>query len=148
MPATEQTWYDLKALHVMFAVTAVALLGATVWMLAADHDRPWKQYARGYRDLETWSAQARIKQQDLADYRQRGVELEESLAESRRAPLDKLLAEEFVAAVRSVPDDARSAALLEQDIQGLIELGAEADQNPPTPSMTAASPSAVTCSSG
>ena len=112
MPATEQTWYDLKALHVMFAVTAVALLGATVWMLAADHDRPWKQYARGYRDLETWSAQARIKQQDLADYRQRGVELEESLAESRRAPLDKLLAEEFVAAVRSVPDDARSAALL------------------------------------
>ena len=128
MPATEQTWYDLKALHVMFAVTAVALLGATVWMLAADHDRPWKQYARGYRDLETWSAQARIKQQDLADYRQRGVELEESLAESRRAPLDKLLAEEFVAAVRSVPDDARSAALLEQDIQALIDLGAEADQ--------------------
>ena len=128
MPATEQTWYDLKALHVMFAVTAVALLGATVWMLAADHDRPWKQYARGYRDLETWSAQARIKQQDLADYRQRGVELEESLAESRRAPLDKLLAEEFVAAVRSVPDDARSAALLEQDIQALIDLGAKADQ--------------------
>ena len=82
MPATEQTWRDLKILHVVFAVTAIVLLVCTVAMLAADHDRPWKKYARGFRDLETWSAAARIEQQDLAGYRARGQELTVALAEA------------------------------------------------------------------
>ena len=124
MPATEQTWRDLKILHVVFALTAIALLVATVAMLAADHDRPWKQYARGFRDLETWSAAARIEQQDLAGYRTRGTELSGTLAEVRRAPLDPKLAEAFVAAARQVPEDAQAAGFVEQDIAGLAELQA------------------------
>jgi len=124
MPATEQTWRDLKILHIVFAVAAVALLATTVAMLAADHDRPWKKYARGFRELETWSAQARIEQQDLADYRARGDDLAEALAEARRAPLDAGLAERFVAAVRTAPEDASAAGFLEQDIADLEELQA------------------------
>ena len=54
MPATEQTWRSLKLLHVVFAVSAVVLLVATVMMLAADHNRPWKKYQREFRGLETW----------------------------------------------------------------------------------------------
>jgi cytochrome c551/c552 len=127
MPATEQTWRDLKLLHVVFAVTAIGLLVATVWMLAADHDRPWKQYARGFRELESWSARARIEQQDLADYRLRGLELDEALAESRRAPLDKELARSFVTAVASVPEDTRAAALIEQDVATLEDLRAQVE---------------------
>ncbi len=119
MPANEQTWRDLKLLHVVFAVSALGLLAATVWMLAVDHDRPWKKYARGFRELETWSAQARIDQQNLADYRSRGVELEEELAKTRRAPVDEPLAEEFVAAVASVSEDAQAASRIETDIQEL-----------------------------
>jgi len=124
MPATEQTWRNLKILHVVFAVAALALLVATVTMLAADHDRPWKKYARGFRDLETWSAEARIEQQDLAGYRARGKELTEALAEARRAPLEPSLAEAFVAAAKQVPEDAQAAGLVEQDIAGLAELRA------------------------
>jgi len=122
MPATEQTWRDLKILHVVFAVAALALLATTVAMLAADHDRPWKRYARGFRDLETWSAEARIEQQDLADYRARGEELNQFLAEARRAELDPGLAESFVAAVKAVPEDADAAGFIEQDIADLKEL--------------------------
>ena len=33
-------------------------------MLAADHNRPWKKYQREFRDLETWSAAARVDEQD------------------------------------------------------------------------------------
>jgi cytochrome c551/c552 len=125
MPATEQTWRNLKLLHVVFAVAALGLLAATVWMLAVDHDRPWKQYARGFRELETWSAQARIEQQDLADYRSRGAELEAALAKARRSPLEAGLAEEFVTAVASVPEDVQAASLIEKDIQALRALDGE-----------------------
>ena len=124
MPATEQTWRDLKILHVVFAITALVLLGSTVAMLVADHDRPWKTYARGFRDLETWSAATRIEQQDLAGYRTRGGELAAALAEVRRAPLEPLLARAFVAAAKGVPEDAQAAALVEQDIADLAELQA------------------------
>jgi cytochrome c551/c552 len=124
MPATEQTWRDLKILHVVFAITAIVLLGSTVAMLVADHDRPWKTYARGFRDLETWSAAARVEQQDLAGYRSRGGELAAALAEARRAPLEPRLAEAFVAATKSVPEDAQAAARVEQDIADLAELQA------------------------
>jgi cytochrome c551/c552 len=128
MPATEQTWRDLKILHVVFAVAALALLATTVAMLAADHDRPWKRYARGFRDLETWSAEARIEQQDLADYRARGDELNQFLAEARRAELDPGLAESFVAAAKAVPEDADAAGFIEQDIAGLKELQGRVEQ--------------------
>ncbi len=123
MPANEQTWRDLKLLHVVFAVSAIGLLMATVWMLVADHDRPWKQYARGFRELETWSAQAQIEQQDLADYRAQGEKLEAALAESRRAPFDAPLADAFVKALRAEPTDAQAADFIAQDVDKLRGLG-------------------------
>jgi cytochrome c551/c552 len=128
MPATEQTWRNLKVLHIVFAVAALLLLAATVAMLAADHNRPWKKYARGFRELETWNAAARIEQQDLADYREQGAGLAEALAEARRAPLDAALAETFVTAVREAPEDSEAAGFLEQDISGLAELRGRVEQ--------------------
>ena len=76
MPATEQTWRNLKILHVVFAVAALLLLLSTVLMLTADHNRPWKQYARGFRNLETWSAAARVQEQESTSYAARAAELQ------------------------------------------------------------------------
>lgn len=86
MPATEQTWRNLKILHVVFGLVALVLLLATVLMLAADHNRPWKKYARGFRNLETWSAAARVAEQDSAAYESRREELEAQLA-ARGGPI-------------------------------------------------------------
>ncbi len=119
MPATEQTWRNLKLLHVVFAVSAVLLLIATVFMLTADHNRPWKQYAREFRELETWSAAARIDEQNSKSYEARRLELEDSLAESRRADLDPGIAKAFVAEVRAVAEDAQAADRAELDIDEL-----------------------------
>lgn len=127
MPATEQTWRNVKLLHVVFAATAVALLVATVMMLTADHNRPWKKYAREFRDLETWSAQARIDEQSSKAYESRRAELESVLAESRRLPLDASLAKAFIAEVRTVSEDAQAADLAELDIDQL-ETQADADE--------------------
>ncbi len=55
MPATEQTWRDSKLLHLVFGVTSLLMLVCTIWMLAADHRREWKDYQKqvpGYRSLD------------------------------------------------------------------------------------------------
>ena len=95
MPATEQTWWNLRLLHVVFAATAVTLLAATVFVLTGDHNRPWKQYAREFRELETWNAQARIDEQDSKAYEARRGELEAALGDARRADLDGDMARAF-----------------------------------------------------
>jgi cytochrome c551/c552 len=119
MPATEQIWRNLKLLHVVFAVSAVLLLLATVLLLTADHNRPWKKYAREFRELETWSAAARIDEQDSKAYEARRGELEEALAGTRRASLDADVAKSFIAEVRTVAEDAQAADRAELDIDEL-----------------------------
>jgi cbb3-type cytochrome oxidase cytochrome c subunit len=43
------TFYNLKRLHVAFALAAAATLATTVWMALADRCRPWKEHQRTYR---------------------------------------------------------------------------------------------------
>ncbi|MDA1012879.1 MAG: c-type cytochrome [Planctomycetota bacterium] len=46
MPATEKFSRNLKTLHVVFAASCLALLVATVWMMAADHSDEWRDYQK------------------------------------------------------------------------------------------------------
>ena len=119
MPATEQTWRSLKTLHVVFGVTAILLLLATVAMLAADHNRPWKKYQREFRALETWSAAARVDEQDSRSYEEKSAELDKALAEARRADLDPGLVKTFLDQVRTVPADAEAADRAQLDVDML-----------------------------
>ncbi|MCX7415878.1 MAG: hypothetical protein NTY25_05240, partial [Planctomycetia bacterium] len=119
MPATEQTWYNLKVLHVVFSVTAILLLFSTIAMLAVDHNRPWKKYQRVFQALETWSAAARVDEQDSSSFEATSKELAASLAEARRADLDPAIAEAFLAQVRTVPADAEAADRGQLDIDML-----------------------------
>jgi cytochrome c551/c552 len=119
MPATEQTWRNLKLLHVVFAVAALLLLLATVLMLTADHNRPWKQYARGFRNLETWSATARVQEEESQSYAARGAELEAALGDARRADLDPAATARFLETVKTVAADAQAADLAAVDLDRL-----------------------------
>ncbi len=47
-------------MHVIFGVSGLAMLGTTIWMLAADHDREWKDYQRKFRKVEAWTTQSRL----------------------------------------------------------------------------------------
>ena len=121
MPATEQTWWNLKTLHVVFGVTAVLLLAATVAMLAADHNRPWKKYQREFRALETWSAAARVDEQDSRGYAEQSAELDTALAEARRADLDPALVKTFLDQTRTMPADAEAADRAQLDVDMLLK---------------------------
>ncbi len=106
-------------LHVVFGVVAILLLLATVMMLVSDHNRPWKKYQREFRALETWSAAARVDEQDSRSFEQQSQQLEAALADARRADLDPALAEAFLTQVRTVPADAEAADRAKLDVDQL-----------------------------
>ena len=60
MPAGDQTIWDQKKLHVVFAVTSVILLISTFWLFWKDHAREWKQY----------QAEARVIDIQITEWRQ------------------------------------------------------------------------------
>ena len=91
MPATEQTWYDQKLLHVVFGFTALILLISNFWMFGKDHDREWKGYQRKFRAAEQALTIWR-KNDQLSDEkeRERG-QIREQLAAARLAPIESQL---------------------------------------------------------
>ena len=51
MSLSDDTFYNFRRLHAIFAGSSLALLGATIWVLAADHCREWKRYQRTYSNV-------------------------------------------------------------------------------------------------
>src|SRR5580704_8661545 len=52
MPASEETFRRQPTLHLVFAISSIAMLLSTVWMVMADHLRPWKQVQRDFQQVE------------------------------------------------------------------------------------------------
>ena len=52
MPASEETYRSQPNLHLVFAITSVAMLLSFVWMIVADHLRPWKEVQRQFQQVE------------------------------------------------------------------------------------------------
>ncbi|MFP6667557.1 MAG: hypothetical protein VB876_09595, partial [Pirellulales bacterium] len=83
MPATEQTCRSMKRMHLVFAVSSIALFVSTIWVLAADHYREWKGYQTKYRQIENWSLAARASEQQTLDYEHVLVRLESAVVRAR-----------------------------------------------------------------
>lgn len=100
MPASEQTWRDQKTMHIIFGATALVMMIATLWLLAKDHNREWKDVQLTNRNKAAWVIQAR--HDSLTD--QYSGKLETYDADIRRAksePVDPAKIEEFKALVRN-----------------------------------------------
>ncbi len=94
-------------MHVVFGVASVLMLITTMWMLAADHTRSWKNYQREFRDIETWSANAKVGEQDTADYSQTEDDLQKQLMDVQGAALSdqgRQLFAKFVAEAKTKTD--------------------------------------------
>jgi cbb3-type cytochrome oxidase cytochrome c subunit len=61
MPATEETYRRQPTLHLVFAISSIAMLLSTVWMVLADHIRPWKQVQREFQTVEREKLEASEK---------------------------------------------------------------------------------------
>jgi hypothetical protein len=132
MPANEQTWRDQNLLHQIFAVSGVVLLGVTIWMFAADHNREWKDYQQTSRDVERSMNRWRQLQTDVEANRELHEELMGQLlaVRSQAIPRGTLVAfqDEFRAYVatqnKAFPEDTFQT--LDADAKRLEELAAEA----------------------
>ncbi len=105
MPASDRTFHSLKRMHAVFAVSALGLLAVTVWMIAADHYRPWKQYQRTYRDrIEPWLTAARIEATQTDEFLATREKLVAALAEARNGVPDRALIDRFCRAARQAAE--------------------------------------------
>ncbi|HTQ37525.1 MAG TPA: c-type cytochrome [Pirellulales bacterium] len=131
MPATESTWRTMKSMHVVFGVASVIMLVTTVWMLAADHNRSWKNYQREFRDIETWTADAKINEQNNADFSLTETQLKQQLEAVQGAALSdtgRQLFAKFVTEAKKKTDaqdasqaaaDSQAADLVSADVEKL-----------------------------
>jgi mono/diheme cytochrome c family protein len=62
MPATDETYRSQPTLHVVFAVSSVAMTLVIVWMILADHLRPWKEVQREFHRIEAAKLEAKRQQ--------------------------------------------------------------------------------------
>lgn len=65
MPATENVWRNLRTMHVVFAVSSLAMLATTIWMMAADYDDEWRVIQR--TNFKLTSEQLQAKEQAIED---------------------------------------------------------------------------------
>jgi cytochrome c551/c552 len=98
MPATEKTWRDQLRMHVIFGVSALVMLLATVWMLAKDHLREWRRYELNDRAKQRWTVAAQLAQ-STAENQSKRDRLQDELKLAQRGKVDPALVDKFKARV-------------------------------------------------
>lgn len=85
MPATEEYSYSLPGLHRIFAASSIALLLATIWMMAADHDDEWRVYQKKFQKHTADKLKAKEAVLKTPEYDAKVKELSTQLAEANQA---------------------------------------------------------------
>jgi len=87
MPANEETYRSQPTLHAAFAISSVAMLLSIVWMIMADHLRPWKQVQRDFQKVEGAKLQvteAEKKKEQEKKYQTRITEIDRKIEAARK----------------------------------------------------------------
>src|SRR6187455_2431243 len=87
MPATEQTWRNPKLLHIVFGVTSLMMLVATIWMFTADHTREWKDYQKATNAVNQFYIQGRTDEEQTLKYANSLNQANIQLAEAQALPV-------------------------------------------------------------
>ena len=97
MPATEQTWRNQARLDVIFAITGVLMLLATLLMFYRDHERPWKKIQPVAVNLEQKMTDWRKSQYQTHDAIAKHDKLQQELLVIQSTPIAPELMEKFIA---------------------------------------------------
>ncbi len=89
MPATEHYWRPLGTMHKVFAGSAIALLGATIVMMAFDQDREWRHYQLQAEELRLEQLQSEAESLQSGDYQAKLDELNEQVKAAEKAVQDR-----------------------------------------------------------
>jgi len=85
--------FSFRSLNIWFALSSLALLATTLWMVVADYAKPWKRLQAEFRDLERQELieeaeieRQRLSEEDLAQIRS-DIDQEEAQLEERRSEI-------------------------------------------------------------
>ncbi len=106
MPATEKTWRDQKWMHVVFGVSSLIMLLATVWMLEKDHNREWRRWQMQDRGKARWQHTSRLAEAS-AESHAALKSLKRQLAKASSSKVDPALIQKVRETVEA--EDARLA---------------------------------------
>ena len=87
MPATEQTCRSPKLMHMVFGISSLVMLIATVLMFADDHAREYKDYQAGFEELEQWTLEARSHEAQTEESQITIDRWHEALEQAQRLPV-------------------------------------------------------------
>ncbi|MCA9047998.1 MAG: c-type cytochrome [Planctomycetaceae bacterium] len=123
MPATEHFFRNQNKLHLIFAVSCVALFVSVILMMVDDYADPWRGYQAKNFELQTAAREQEIKDLQNEKYQEEKAALEKQQADvdSRLGPLSEL--RDQIAEER-----ATSGRLVEQLTLRLKNEGAERDE--------------------
>lgn len=121
MPATESTWYDMKLMHRIFAVSAVVLTLSTIWMFYKDHYRSWKEYQDTTVRIDVEMTRMREQQFQTDLVLGEITRLEIAASQARALPIDPALvnsfSEELKAEGKSLPDQTAALTALKEQAE-------------------------------
>jgi len=127
MPATDKFWRDLKTMHVVFAVSSVALFGATFWMMADDHTNEWRPYQQQFDRIEVAKNDQKQKQIETqafdAQQEQLKQEIDDAVKEVEQlegVPLSSIDGADVQSAVAKADAGQRTLADVRDEV-GMLE---------------------------
>src|SRR5262249_55140670 len=84
MPANEETYRSRTALHVVFAISSVAMALTIAWMILADHLRPWKETQRRFHYIEDAKLRAEREKKNAELNQQQLAEVDQKIEAANR----------------------------------------------------------------
>lgn len=84
MPASEDFYRDQKKLHVVFLISALGLFGATIWMMAADHIREWKDHQYEFTKVKDEKLRGEFNKQSQDFDKRKLADLDKRLADAKK----------------------------------------------------------------
>ncbi|MBI5757901.1 MAG: hypothetical protein HZA46_05235, partial [Planctomycetales bacterium] len=111
MPATEQVWRNPKTMHIVFALSSILLLAATLWMMVADFDDEWVVFQGQAAQLEADRIKTAETQIETSAYNKEQAELE-AKANAAKAVVDGKQAEKDAAQAKVTTRDGEFALLM------------------------------------
>ncbi len=85
MPASDEHYRSQRSLNVWFAIGSILLSASLVWMILADHLRPWKDVQREFFKIEQAKLTATEKQKVEEEQQKNGAAIEQVEAEIKAA---------------------------------------------------------------
>lgn len=126
MPATDKFWRDLKMMHIVFALSCIALFGATFWMMAEDHSAEWRPYQQKFDRIVVQKNEQEKQELETTEFDSRRNQLQEEIeaADSEikqleTVPLGSIDEEQVQAAVDNAGASERTLADVRQEVADL-----------------------------